>query len=267
MRFDFSTGNIDVPYKGIAVDVIFNIIGDEDYNTPRKAITEGKVYFVYTMSGNGTIHYDGNTYFARAGSAMFMMPKRDFSYHTTKDEWVFWWFEFIGDIENTEFIYQTEISYPCQRNGTVEDMMAKSLMYAKLGAWQLSTSLFSCAVSILLYEAEQNMHFKKREHNVKEILNYIDKNLCSVTVGDICTVFCIDERTLRNRFMRTLGIAPKQYITRSKLSVVSHMLLSTTYSLEEIAKQAGFSSQYHLSKCFKEHFGMSPGRFRKNVII
>ena len=94
---------------------------------------------------------------------------------------------------------------------------------------------------------------------------YIRANLESVTVASLCEHVGLKERTLRNLFYRTCRCSPKQRIMTIRLERAAELLAGTTLHLYEIAETLGFSSQFHFSRCFREHYGMSPTRYRKIV--
>ena len=62
MFFDFCIGEHGASGAPCGLDTIYLVWGDESYRTPRKAITPGKTYIVFTLKGAGRIQYDGQTY-------------------------------------------------------------------------------------------------------------------------------------------------------------------------------------------------------------
>ncbi len=267
MRFDFATTNIETPEKQLAVDVIFNIEGDENYSTPRKAIMENKIYFVHTLVGSGTINFDNTTILCSSNEFMFIKPTSDFSYKTTKNVWHFWWFEFIMPTEDTSLKFEPNKIYQSPHNKLVESLCEKALMYAKFDSWEICSTLFKSICAMLLYETFSGVKTAHYEKRMATIVRYIDENIKTVNVRELCVAFNTEERTLRNLFHKTLGYSPKQYIDKMKLNGASQLLLSTHYNLEEIAQMLGYSSQYHLSKAFTAQFGISPIKYRKHITI
>lgn len=65
----------------------------------------------------------------------------------------------------------------------------------------------------------------------------------------------------RRYFNCTIG----EYVRRLRIEFASRQISTSDDSLCEIALAAGFSDQSHFSKVFKNHTGMSPGRFRANL--
>ncbi|MDQ3816788.1 MAG: AraC family transcriptional regulator, partial [Acidobacteriota bacterium] len=66
-------------------------------------------------------------------------------------------------------------------------------------------------------------------------------------------------RVFRQRFGCTVGV----YLRRLRVEYACRQLSSTRLSLSEIAHAAGFSDQSHLTKTFKNFFGLTPSEYRK----
>jgi AraC family transcriptional regulator len=70
---------------------------------------------------------------------------------------------------------------------------------------------------------------------------------------------------LATMFRRHFGCTIGEYVRRLRIEFASRQISGSEDSLCEIAFAAGFSDQSHFSKVFKNHTGMSPGRFRANL--
>jgi len=66
-------------------------------------------------------------------------------------------------------------------------------------------------------------------------------------------------------FKDATGLPPHQYVIQHRLERVRNLLETSRLSLAQIAYEAGFSSQSHMSVTFQQHFGASPGRYRKTI--
>ena len=69
--------------------------------------------------------------------------------------------------------------------------------------------------------------------------------------------------TFRRRFQVSTGVPPHQYIARARAARARQLIEDGRMSLAEIALEAGYSSQPHMSRMFLETFGVSPGRFKR----
>lgn len=257
MYFDFCINEAPAQTAALTVNVIFNICGDHSYQTPRKPVTPGRTYFVYTTLGCGLIEYDGRTFEVGQGDFIFMRPHENFSYRCKDNTWNFWWFEF----EAATFLQEDKICNLTANDFTLS-LFAQSLAFAKAGRWDISAMLF-CSAATILQHLLPLKGASKYAAEIQQAEQYIRENMQTVTVGELCAFLKMNERTVRNLFYRTVGLAPKQVITKMRLNLAQQLLENSLLSIEEIAARLGFSSQFHLSSSFKERFGIPPLKYRK----
>lgn len=260
MYFDFCICETPLPYNGTTLDTIFYIAGDSSYVTPRKSITAGKTYFVYTFSGEGLIGFDGASHQLRANDFMFIQPERNFHYRCLNDAWEFWWFEYTGDAG-----WPANQIFHCPPNQLIFQLVSQALVYAKINCWPVSSALFCSLREILAHRVNASNTSLRNEQLVQDMESFIKENIQTVTVTDLCRTFQIEERTLRNIFNHTIDMPPKRFIIKTKVELAGYMLLSTPTSLTQIARDLGFANQYHFSKCFKEYFGITPIKYRRHI--
>jgi AraC-like DNA-binding protein len=60
-----------------------------------------------------------------------------------------------------------------------------------------------------------------------------------------------------------VGQPPARYLDAQRLAETRQLLAYTNQTLAQIADHAGYSSPFHLSLRFKQHFGQSPRAFRQ----
>ncbi len=66
-------------------------------------------------------------------------------------------------------------------------------------------------------------------------------------------------------FKAQMGISAVEFITKTRLSAACELLLSTDYSITEIANTVGFSDSHFFSKTFTKKLGVTPSDYRKNL--
>lgn len=98
-----------------------------------------------------------------------------------------------------------------------------------------------------------------------KIQNYIDTHyLEPLTMKQISTALGMSESYISHVFKDMLGYPPMQYALRKKIGEAQTLLISTDYSISQIAQMVGFDAQSHFNKLFSKYVGISPGQFRKN---
>jgi transcriptional regulator GlxA family with amidase domain len=60
------------------------------------------------------------------------------------------------------------------------------------------------------------------------------------------------------RFTAAIGIPPRRYLTRWRLTIAADLLRAGTSKVIEVAHEAGYSSEAAFSRAFKAQFGYPP---------
>jgi AraC family transcriptional regulator len=64
-------------------------------------------------------------------------------------------------------------------------------------------------------------------------------------------------------FRNTTGTSPHRYIVQTRIERARRMIESSELSLAQVASEAGFASQSHLNRTFRDRYGVTPGELRK----
>ena len=81
-----------------------------------------------------------------------------------------------------------------------------------------------------------------------------------VSSEELETVSGLDRYSTARQFRRLLGTSPHRYLVMRRLDRAK-TLMSKGGSLADVAADAGFADQAHLTRHFKKTFGMTPGRW------
>ena len=65
------------------------------------------------------------------------------------------------------------------------------------------------------------------------------------------------------RFARTVGVRPMEYLLTWRMAVAKDLLRSGGMAMEEVARRVGYGSASTFSTAFSRHEGMPPGRFMR----
>lgn len=85
-----------------------------------------------------------------------------------------------------------------------------------------------------------------------------------ISSSELAKLAFVSERTLRNHFLKTYKKTPYQYQVDLRLENVRAMLAYyPQIPLKEVAINFDFCDEFHLSKVFKDKFGISPSEYRK----
>ncbi len=87
-----------------------------------------------------------------------------------------------------------------------------------------------------------------------------------ITIKDIASAVGLNANKLQEGFQYLYGTTVNQYIQRTRLSLISNLIINTDYSISDIVHLTGITSKSYLSKIFKEEYGKSPSDFRKDYL-
>jgi AraC-like DNA-binding protein len=85
------------------------------------------------------------------------------------------------------------------------------------------------------------------------------------TIAALARESGISRSVLAERFRHYLGEPPISYLTRWRLQLGGQMLVSTSYSVAQIASEVGYESEPAFNRAFKREFKLPPARFRSEA--
>ncbi len=116
-----------------------------------------------------------------------------------------------------------------------------------------------------IYHERSPQEGKNQYYLGQKIKEYIDAHYREpISIKDICSDLGLSESYVSHTFKDMLGYSPMQYALRCKIGEAQTLLISTDYSITEIARMVGFDAQSHFNQRFIKFVGISPSRFRKN---
>ena len=107
----------------------------------------------------------------------------------------------------------------------------------------------------------------KYEQRVKKILKYIEVHYGDyITIEDMARQVNISRTECFRCFQKITGQTPLEYLTFYRLSQAAYKLHNTDSSITEICISSGFSQPSYFGKKFREYYGVSPLKYRKQRI-
>lgn len=151
--------------------------------------------------------------------------------------------------------------------------MLETAYYCPIG-YQLSLSsylqLFITEIVNILNINTINNFTEKNYHDnssipIESIIKFTNDNAnLNLTTDEVAQQFNISSRQLNRIVQKSLDKTVYNLINEAKIKLIKTLLLETDISLCDIALQCGYSSEYSLSRFFKQYVGWTPAAFRKN---
>ncbi len=114
----------------------------------------------------------------------------------------------------------------------------------------------------------KNIYYKnEKEKYLAAATKYINDNIdLNITLEDIEKEIGITKNYIYKIFKEILNTSPKEYIISHKLELSKKLLKSSELSIKEIALKLSFSSDSHFNKSFKNHFGITPKKYKTSIL-
>ncbi|MBR2614698.1 MAG: helix-turn-helix transcriptional regulator [Clostridia bacterium] len=237
---------------------------------------------LYVEDGSFTLVYDGKPFFCKKGDIILIAP--GVTHYFIINEEVSLPFVHFDAIKRTN-CWEIPVSFKDLPDMTVEEKTWIHKKYfphydgepiLKCDNMERFLKLFNEVVSptymaMLVRKARLTeliaviMHFNflqfVRDHNDPsiefQIKSYIDSNGCyNMTLQDFADFFSYNKFYMIRKFKSTFGIGIMEYRNKVKMEKANDLLIR--FSLENTAKQLGFSSVYSFSRAYKDYFGKPP---------
>ncbi|GBG06444.1 AraC family transcriptional regulator [Paenibacillus agaridevorans] len=232
----------------------------------------GHVIFQYTLSGEGRLELDGQTYRLTPGKAFIVKIPSDHRYYypvETGEPWEFIWLNAKGEdafrMWDRIIEHGGEVIALRDRSLSLSSFwdMYKAVSEEKLSdCAELSVMLYRFMLSLFTPDAGLNTQ-AENSSIVEKAKHYIKENLTTpVTLEDIAAYCGVSGAYLCRLFQRNKLSSPLEYLRRRRIEAAVTMLRTTEMSAQDIGKQCGFESPSYFSKIFKAYLGFSPREYR-----
>lgn len=102
---------------------------------------------------------------------------------------------------------------------------------------------------------------------VYRIADYIEANYYKkITLNDIAVKVHLSVPFLSKYIKENIGVTFSELLPITRCSEAARLLANTEKSIDDIASIVGYTSRSHLFKHFVKCFGISPSKYRKNVL-
>jgi len=111
-----------------------------------------------------------------------------------------------------------------------------------------------------LIEAQD--HKSSTEQN--RMIAYVSENFAAMTLDSLSAYLGRSRSYISHLFKKTTGKSLRAYCNELKLFTSEKLLRSTEMTVTEIAFESGFEDTSYFVSIFKDKYGMTPYKYRKN---
>jgi AraC-like DNA-binding protein len=87
-----------------------------------------------------------------------------------------------------------------------------------------------------------------------------------ISIADLASRFYMNYNTFSRNFKKYMHLTPKEYQTRCRVQRATVLLGDADMSIVDIACKCGFSSQSFFTKTFRLAYGITPAKYRANLL-
>ena len=96
------------------------------------------------------------------------------------------------------------------------------------------------------------------------VLAYIQERLAKpISVSELAHLTNLSAPRFHAVFKRCMGLPPREYVVRERLTRARLLLSSSTTAIEAVGNACGFADPFHFSRLFRQRFGLSPSAWRQ----
>lgn len=97
------------------------------------------------------------------------------------------------------------------------------------------------------------------QQQIARAIDYMHAHLeQDISLDELAKTVNISPSHLRRLFKQATGMAPHQYLIDLRVNRAKELLLTGSFSVNEVAAEVGFADQSHLHRHFKRIFGVTP---------
>ena len=87
------------------------------------------------------------------------------------------------------------------------------------------------------------------------------------TVGQLARTAAVSRSAFFERFTRTVGLAPMEYLLAWRMAVAKDLLRRQDLAVDDVAERVGYGSASTFSTAFSRHVGQSPSRYARGMKV
>jgi AraC-like DNA-binding protein len=120
-------------------------------------------------------------------------------------------------------------------------------------------SLLHCALYEHLHSSQPG-----ESHLLRRVRSFVRANVSRrLTLDDLAAQASLSKYHFLRLFRSATGRTPMQFVRQARVDAARTLMLTTPLPLKQIARQAGFANEYHLSRVFRQITGLPPGAIRR----
>ena len=220
----------------------------------------------YTMEGSGTLEVNDHVYQLLPGDVYILYSAPGHKYYCPKDTWTKIWIVVDGPLADALFGTYLPTRPDVIRSNNIYQYMysiiqltrQKDLSYDEMCA-QIALLLHRILLQLSGSTVPQTLTLPEQ---IKRCIDdHLDKPL---SLDALCETFHYSKNHIIALFRDKYQVTPYVYYEQQKMLMAREILANTSVTIAQLSERMAFETPQYFSKCFKKHFGVTPGQWLKN---
>jgi len=131
-----------------------------------------------------------------------------------------------------------------------------------------SMAIYELIVSAVNTIPEDHWQEYKIGSKINKVMNYINQHLDESLSNEILAgAVHMAPNSLARLFKQQTGQTPQDFIRKKRVENASRLLYHSEQSIKQISAECGFNDRYYFTRVFSREMGVSPARYRKNLLL
>lgn len=119
-------------------------------------------------------------------------------------------------------------------------------------------------IIVLMTDDDRTPEYKGTSNVIKEAIHCLKEHYAKdIELKWVADVVHINPSYLSSLFKKETSMTFSQYLNMVRLNQSIKLLITSDLTLEQVAKGCGFASQSYFIRAFKQHYGETPGKYRR----
>jgi AraC-like DNA-binding protein len=108
----------------------------------------------------------------------------------------------------------------------------------------------------------------EREHvdRINEVMRHVRENPGKIfTIAELAELAFYSVAHFTRVFTQVAGVGPKEFCIRERMERARLLLQDSAMTIQQVAAALGYADMFFFSRQFKQHFGVSPRRWRTSL--
>lgn len=100
---------------------------------------------------------------------------------------------------------------------------------------------------------------------MESLLEAMERNMDNgkLVVDDLVNELSVSRSVFFKKLKMLTGMAPIEFVKEMRVKRAAQLIETGDYTMSQITYMVGFNDPRYFSKCFKQHYGMTPTEYRE----